>query len=156
MALEATFISPFAMGAIEVLKVQVGCSVSVGESYRVDLKEVYFGDVTGEININSDVFKGVMAVSFPEATYLKVMSKLFGNEYSSFVPEIGDGVCEFANMIFGHAKRLLTDRGRKMEMALPRMVHGKKAPADPSLGRFRIVLTTDLGLFAIEMIEKPS
>jgi len=154
MALEASFISPFAMGAIEVIKVQVGSSVSVGESYRVEANEKYFGDITGEIRVLSDVFEGLMAVSFPETTYLKVMSKLLGQEFKELGPEIKDGAGEFANMIFGHAKRLLTDRGRKMEMALPRILHGSCLPEPPSSSRFRVVLTTGCGPFAIEIIEK--
>ncbi|MFP6836317.1 MAG: chemotaxis protein CheX, partial [Pseudomonadales bacterium] len=68
--------------------------------------------------------KGNIAVSFPEATYLKVASAIFEEEYSEYSDDISDLGAEIINMIVGNAKRELEEMGFTSNMAIPSSISG--------------------------------
>jgi len=66
-----------------------------------------------------------VVISFPEATFLKVMSGMLGEEYLELNQDILDGAGEITNIIFGQAKVILNGKGYGIKTALPSVVHGK-------------------------------
>ena len=119
MNLDSKFLSPFAVGVQEVFKIQCDLPVTVGNCRKVADGEPIAGDIRGVIAVDNGAFRGQMHLGFPEMTYIAILSKMFGENYSKVTPELLDGAGELANMVFGHAKRVLNERGFQLEMARP-------------------------------------
>ena len=123
--LDTEFINPFLDSTMNVLKVQAGVESKSGKIYLKKKDEPLLGDVSGVIGIVSDNFTGAVVISFPEATFLKVMSGMLGEEYLELNQDILDGAGEITNIIFGQAKVILNEKGYGIKTALPSVVHGK-------------------------------
>lgn len=123
--LNTDFINPFLDATLHVLKVQAQIDA---EAQKITLKksdDPHSGDVSGVIGIVSETFNGSVVISFPEATFLKVMSNMLGETYTEMNKEITDGAGEITNMIFGQAKIVLNDKGYGIKTAIPSVVTGK-------------------------------
>ncbi|MFP5386917.1 MAG: chemotaxis protein CheX [Bacteriovoracia bacterium] len=123
--IDSNFINPFLSATLNVLKVQAEISAEAGKIYRKKAGEEMIGDVSGVIGIVSDTFNGSVSITFPEATFLKIMSAMLGEEYTVLDKDLLDGAGEITNMIFGQAKIKLNDRGYGIKMALPQVISGK-------------------------------
>jgi chemotaxis protein CheX len=123
--IDANFINPFLSATLNVLKIQANIIAEPGKLLRKNPGESLRGDVSGVVGITSNTFNGSVAISFPEATFLKVISGMLGEEVHELTPDIIDGAGEITNMIFGQAKIVLNDRGHGIQMALPQVVTGK-------------------------------
>lgn len=123
--LNTEFINPFLDSTMNVLKVQAGVEAKAGKIYLKNVDEPLLGDVSGVIGIVSDDFTGAVVISFPEASFLKIMSGMLGEEYSELNQDILDGAGEITNIIFGQAKVILNEKGYGIKTALPSVVHGK-------------------------------
>jgi chemotaxis protein CheX len=83
--------------------------------------------ISGEFSTGSGEsgrYKGMIVVSFPEATYLKIASAIFGEEYSEYSNDLADLGTEIDNMIVGNAKRELQEMGFTSNMAIPSSISG--------------------------------
>ncbi len=151
--LNTEFINPFLAATIHVLKVQAQVEASSGQIYMKKPGEVMTGDVSGVIGIVSDSFNGAVVISFPEKTFLMVMSSMLGEEYTKITQEIVDGAGELTNMIFGQAKVVLNDKGFGIKTAIPSVISGK----DHSLSAMTngpvvvVPFTTPYGKFFVEI-----
>lgn len=123
--LDTEFINPFLDSTMNVLKVQAGVDAGAGKIYLKKIEEPLLGDISGVIGIVSDKFTGAVVISFPEATFLKVMGGMLGEEYHELNQDILDGAGEITNIIFGQAKVILNEKGYGIKTALPSVVHGK-------------------------------
>lgn len=123
--LDTEFINPFLNSTLHVLKVQANIESHAGRVYLKKRDENLLGDVSGVIGIVSDSFSGAVIISFPEKTFLKVMSEMLGEEYTELNKDIIDGAGEITNMIFGQAKLVLNEKGYGIKTALPSVVSGK-------------------------------
>lgn len=91
------------------------------------------GDVSAFIGLTGIVekdgetaeFTGMLVLSFPFETYLKVASAMLMDEYSEYSDEIADVGAEITNIITGNAKRDLSALGFKIEMSVPTSISGK-------------------------------
>jgi CheY-specific phosphatase CheX len=115
------FISCFMKATVKVLDIQAGLKVQPLEPVLRKSSSLYAGDVTGFIAISSNGYTGSFLICFPEATFLKVMGKMLGENYTSISKEILDGTAELTNMIFGQAKITLNEKGHGIEMAFPQI-----------------------------------
>lgn len=70
-------------------------------------------------------FKGMLVISFPFETYVKVANAMLGENHTEFNPQIADVGAEISNIIMGNAKRDLVPYGYKIGMAVPSTVSGK-------------------------------
>jgi chemotaxis protein CheX len=122
--LDTEFINPFLTATIHVLKVQAETDAKPGQIH-VKKSSDQCGDVSGIIGIISETFNGSVVISFPEATFLKVISKMLGEEYTKIDKDIIDGAGELTNMIFGQAKIVLNEKGYGIKTAIPSVVSGK-------------------------------
>ncbi len=123
--IDINFVNPFLGATLNVLKVQASVEAQPGKITLKQSGEPLRGDVSGVIGIVSDTFKGNVVISFPESTFLKVMSNMLGEEYTEISQDIVDGAGEITNMIFGQAKVVLNERGYGVQIALPQVITGK-------------------------------
>jgi chemotaxis protein CheX len=82
-------------------------------------------DISGTVNMVCNKFEGALAVAFPAATYVKIVSKMLMEEYTTLTPDIEDAAGEITNMIFGHSKKVLEQNGFKLDKAIPTVVRGE-------------------------------
>lgn len=123
--LDTNFINPFLNATIHVLKVQAQTEANPGQIYKKKANDKFVGDVSGVIGIVSDAFNGSVVISFPEATFLKIISNMLGEEFTKLDKEIIDGAGEITNMIFGQAKIVLNEKGYGIKTAIPSVITGK-------------------------------
>lgn len=123
--IDINFVNPFLAATLNVLKIQASVVATPGKVYLKKNDDALKGDVSGVIGIVSDTFNGSVVISFPEQTFLKVMSGMLGEEYTELSKDILDGAGEITNMIFGMAKVTLNERGYGIKIALPQVISGK-------------------------------
>jgi chemotaxis protein CheX len=124
-ALDTDFINPFLNATLHVLKIQASVQSEAGKIYLKKESDKFVGDVSGIIGIVSESFNGSVVISFPENTFLKVMSSMLGEEFNELSKDIIDGAGEITNMIFGQAKIVLNEKGYGIKTAIPSVVTGK-------------------------------
>ncbi len=124
--LNTDFIHPFLNATIHILNVQANLPAEPGKAYLKKQNDRLVGDVSGIIGVVSDKFNGSVVISFPETTFLKVMSNMLGESFTELSPEIVDGAGEILNMIFGQAKIVLNEKGYGIKTAIPSVVTGKQ------------------------------
>lgn len=129
-------------------------------------KERPLGDLSGIIRVGATELAYCVMLSFPEATFLKTMSRMLGEDQISINQENQDGAAELLNIIFGQAKVLLNMQGAGLKPQIPYLVFtkdfkgipyqtesGENHPSvDLATGK-TIVITfeTDFGNFYIEV-----
>ncbi len=123
--LDTQFIDPFLTAVIHVLKIQASVDVSPGKIALKTPNTKTSGDISGIIGIISDTFNGSVVISFPEETFLKIMTNMLGEEVTELNQDIVDGAGELTNIIFGQAKITLNEKGYGIHTAIPSVVTGK-------------------------------
>ena len=152
-AIDVNFINPFLTATTKVLSVQCQTEAKAQKPYTKLASEKFTGDISGVIGLVSEAFSGSVVISFPGSTFLKVMSRMLGEEYKEINKEIEDGAGELTNIIFGQAKILLNDKGFGIKTAIPSVVSGQDHSVQQlSKGpRVAIPFETDIGPFTIEI-----
>lgn len=152
-ALDVNFINPFLTATMNVLKIQASTESKPGKLYKRESQDKYLGDISGIIGLVSDAFTGSVVISFPEATFLKIMSRMLGEEFKTMSKEIEDGAGELTNIIFGQSKVILNEKGYGIKTAIPSVVSGKDHSVQNITNgpRVAIPFTTDAGEFFIEI-----
>jgi chemotaxis protein CheX len=151
--LDTRFIEPFLTCPLSVLATQAATTAKHGHPFKKQVGEKLLGDISGVIGLVADAFTGSVVISFPEETFLKIMSRMVGEEYTSLTSEIQDGAGELTNIIFGQAKVILNERGYNIQTALPSVIVGGDHAVIASGRAPRIVVpfTSDAGPFFIEI-----
>jgi CheY-specific phosphatase CheX len=124
-SISTDFIDSFLQSTIKVLKIQADIDVSHGGFEVTKTQDNGICDISGVIGIICNNFNGSVIISFPEKTFLNVLSKMLGDEIVELSSENMDGAAELANMIFGQAKLTLNEKGFGLKMALPSVILGK-------------------------------
>jgi chemotaxis protein CheX len=123
--LDVGFINPFLEAVVRVLEIQAEFKASAGAIFiKKDTTELS-GDISGVIGLVSDSFNGNVIITFPEQTFLSIMSKMHREKYTVIDKENSDGAGELTNMIFGQAKITLNEQGYGIRTALPSVTIGK-------------------------------
>lgn len=151
--LDVDFINPFLSATVKVLETQASTKSTAGKVYKKPARDKFTGDISGVIGLVSEAFTGSVVISFPETTFLQIMSRMLGEECSKITPEIQDGAGEITNMIFGQAKVSLNEKGFGIKTALPSVVSGTDHSIVQMSNGPRIVVPfkTDVGEFFIEI-----
>jgi chemotaxis protein CheX len=124
-SLDTEFINPFLDATLHVLDIQAQIKSKPGKLCLKKNEKEFQSDISGIIGIVSETFNGSVVISFPEKTFLKVMSSMLGDNFTEINKDILDGAGEITNMIFGQAKISLNEKGYGIKTALPSVVHGK-------------------------------
>ncbi len=151
--MDTEFIDSFVTAAVHVLKVQASVDAKLGKSFLKKSTDVISGDVSGIIGVVSDTFNGSVVITFPESTFLKVMSNMLGENYTKITQDIVDGAGELTNIIFGQAKIALNDKGYGIKTAIPSVVAGKNQMRS-SQGRGSVIVVpfeSSVGQFFLEI-----
>jgi chemotaxis protein CheX len=114
-------------------------------------------DIAAVVGIISTPFQGSLILAMGTSTYIKVMSRMLGQEFSEITPEIRDGIAELLNMILGQAKIALNERGFAIKQAIPTVVEGRSLKVAPTTGKPSVIVpyTTDAGELYIELTTSP-
>ena len=91
---------------------------------RLTDKPVIKGDISGAVGLVQDEFEGNMIISFPKATILSLMHRVYGQRFNELNKSVSDGVGEITNTLFAMVKKGLSERGYRFKMALPSVVIG--------------------------------
>lgn len=153
-AIDVNFINPFLTGTIMALKIQASINATPGKIFKQEDKNAPFlGDISGVIGLVSEAFSGSVVISFPEKTFLNIISKMLGETYTEITKDIEDGAGELTNIIFGQAKVILNEKGYALKTAIPSVITGKnhKVMSLSSGPRVVVPFTSDAGDFCVEI-----
>ena len=151
--MDVNFINPFLVATVNVLKTQASTEATSGKIFKKDANATFSGDISGVIGLVSDAFSGSVVISFPEKTFLKIISRMIGEECLEMNKDIADGAGELTNIIFGQAKVALNERGFGIKTALPSVISGAEHSVQQiSKGPMMVIpFETDAGPFFVEI-----
>ncbi len=119
---DAGFLNIFIDSTIFTLKNLCGCTKvahkDVGR-FEEKLPEV---KVAANLNVLSQYFSGIITISFPEKTYLNILSFINDEEEKGITEENMDFAAETLNIIYGQAKRDLTAKGFDLQKVIPNVM----------------------------------
>jgi CheY-specific phosphatase CheX/CheY-like chemotaxis protein len=112
------------------------------------------GDIAASIGINSRLFQGMLMLSFDQSAYLKMLSGMLGEEFTSITPDNLDAIGELSNMILGNAKSDFTQYD--VSMSIPKILDKNTPPHVPS-GSASILIKAETphGLIYMEVLAFP-
>lgn len=151
--MDANFINPFVQGTLEALRIQCSFSARYNRAFVKGKGPDITTDIASVIALSGPIFQGSVAVCFPKKVFLGIMGKMFHENYAEITPVLEDGAAELLNIIFGHAKRLLNEKGFGIEQAIPSIVRGQNITVN-HVGQSTVVILpfeTELGTFHIEL-----
>lgn len=153
---DVKFLNPFVDATVKVIQVTANIET---QKESVDLRKdsSFLGDISAYYPIHGSHLQGFFTLSFPESTYLKIMSAMFFEEQSEINDENQDGVAELCNQIFGNAKAEFNDKhGMDIKPGTPTIVIGKEHKiASSEVGvRLSVEFNSDYGSFYIEIVLK--
>jgi CheY-specific phosphatase CheX/CheY-like chemotaxis protein len=123
--LDVDFINPFIDAVIKTMTTMAQVkNIAVEKVRALKNNEALLADITGCISIVAPLFTGSVSVSFPQETFLNLVSGMLGETYTQFTPEIEDAAAELTNIIYGDAKVKLNGKGYRMDKAIPSIIRG--------------------------------
>jgi len=151
--LDISFINPFIDGAIETLKIQCSFEAKAGKPFLKGKGPEIKTDIAAVIGLTSATFNGTVALCFSESLFLIMMEKMLGEKNTSITKELEDGASELLNIIFGQAKKVLNEKGYKIEKAIPTIVRGSNLSVKHLSSNPTLVLPfeTEFGIFHMEI-----
>ena len=123
--MNAEMINPFLKSVLEVLSTMAMIEATPGKPF-LKKERLATGDVTGMIGLVGEKAKGSLAISFSENAIRHISTQMLGEEPAALDDGIADLVGEITNMVSGNAKRMLSEKGYKFEMAIPSTVIGRE------------------------------
>jgi chemotaxis protein CheX len=145
-------IRPFLESTINVLKTMAFTDAKPGKPFVKGTGAASHGDVTGIIGMVSEEVRGSMALVFPEASILQIVSGMLGEEFTKLDHDVMDCVGELTNMISGGARAGLAKLDMKFDMAIPTMIQGQHHIVEHKTNGSVVVIpfTIEAGEFYIE------
>ena len=122
--MDVNFINPFLESIMNVVETMAQMKAEPQKPFKKE-DNISRGDISGIIGMAGEQTKGSLAISFPEKTIVDITSKILMEKMSQLDETVVDMVGEITNVITGGAKKILSERGYKFEMAIPTMVIGK-------------------------------
>jgi chemotaxis protein CheX len=97
--------------------------------------------------------KGTMAVTFTTPVILSITERMLGDKLDTIDDTVTDMVGELTNMVTGGAKKILSEKGYRFDMALPTVISGKDhVVTHISKGPIIVVpFSTEAGDFFVEL-----
>ena len=151
-SVDVGFINPFLNATLKVLELQCSLKATAGPVFKKNPGDKMQGDISGVIGLIAEAFEGAVVISFPEKTFLGVMSRMLGEEITQMSKEIEDGAGELTNIIFGQAKVALNEKGYGIETALPSVVTGRDhSISQGRSSRMVVPFESEVGPFFVEI-----
>jgi len=152
MQADSGFILPFIDATRNVLKTMASTDSEKEKIVFQRNKEII--DISGLITIVSPSFYGSMAISFAKETFLGIVSRMLGEDYTELSDDLKDAAAEICNQVFGEAKTKLNEKGHDLKMAIPTVVIGREVPHAIDGQCVNVRFKTDCGPFVIETVIK--
>jgi CheY-specific phosphatase CheX len=153
----AQFFKPFIDGTRHVLEASCNLHAKPGKPYLVSDGEgaALEVDISGVVALDSRAFKGFITIALPEATFLGMIFRMTGEQHSRIAEldeDLKSGASELMNMIFGHAKAILSEQGQDLHKAIPTLAYGRRPNVGPIHGAKSLLLPfeAEVGPFHIE------
>lgn len=84
------------------------------------------GDISGVVGfVSPDSSKGSISISFPEATFLSIASKMLQSEFKSITEENADAAAKILNELLNRANEILKKDGLNIQVTLSSTIVGK-------------------------------
>jgi|GEM_PF-1213472 len=139
-------------------KVSTNTEVSAGKAYVRGSGPEPKVEIAAAVGLFSHSFSGSLVLGFPDKTYLAVMSRFIGQEYTEITSDIQDGVAELLNIVLGQAKTALNQKGFALKQAIPTVSRGRNLQVLPAAYNRRSIIvpyTSEIGPFYIELTTGP-
>lgn len=126
ISIGAKFLRAFVMSAVKTMFIQgkTFCKRKSIMAKKTDLNTLE-GDLSGIINIESDLGPYAIFISFPESTFVKLLSRMLGENITTITDDIKDGATELLNIIYGQAKVVLNKEDAKLKPEIPALIIGR-------------------------------
>ncbi|MEI7671274.1 MAG: chemotaxis protein CheX [Deltaproteobacteria bacterium] len=149
--MDVKIINAFLDGTITVLKMMAFVEPKAGAPY-LKKDDVAHGDISAIIGMTGAA-RGSLALSFSEASILKIVSNMLGEEISEINGDIQDAVGEITNMVSGAARKNLEAVGLIVTAAIPTVVSGKNHSIIHVMGGPSIIIPfeIDAGAFVVDV-----
>jgi len=126
------FSKPFIDASKNIFEPMVFSKLDPGKPF-VKTNNVSKGEVSAVLGLtgirktgnDTSNFQGMLVISWPYDTYLKVASAMLMDTFTEYNNDIADVGGEICNMVMGNAKRDLSTLGYKVDMAIPSMIEGR-------------------------------
>lgn len=153
LAVKVEHVNPFILSTMETFTKMVGVEAKAGKLMLKNDKIKLSYDISGIIGLSGGA-KGMVSMSFPKASALKVTNKFMGSDYNEINKDVIDGIGELANIVAGNAKKGLTEFN--ISISLPNVIMGENHQImDPKdVISFIIPFHTTLGDFHLTVALK--
>ena len=151
--MKVEFVNPFLEAASEVLDSELGGEALRG-TLRLHKTAVTTDEVTAVVGVTGTL-QGLVLYSMSQATALRIVSRVMGQEFEEFDPIAQSGIGELGNVITGRAGVLLSEAGFPSNITPPALVLGEGTMIT-TLDLIRLVmpLETDVGHLEIQVVLK--
>ncbi|MFZ4712463.1 MAG: chemotaxis protein CheX [Bacteriovoracaceae bacterium] len=154
--MDVNFINPFINSTLEVLGITANTKIQKDKVY-VRTEDMFSGDISAVIPLNSNIFVGSFALCFEKSCYLEVVSNMLMEKYTEINEENRDAVGELGNQIFGLTKAKMSGgSGVEINKAIPTIIIGDNHKIRHMIAGKCIAVRfkTNLGYFSIEAIVR--
>ncbi len=124
-ALEKLMIRTFQEAAIHTFEIQCSIPFKAVTPFVKTSENRIIHDIAASMGMMSKTVSGSVALGFKESTFLKVMSQMLGEDYTSLSLDVEDGCGELLNIIFGQAKKVMNESGHQFGKTLPTIFIGQ-------------------------------
>ncbi len=117
------YVNPFLTALLNVLSTMAMTDAVAGAPYLKDDTRAR-GDVTGMVGLAGKQIKGSLALTFSQAAALHIATQMLGEAFDTIDETVQDIIGEITNMVTGGAKKTLSEKGYKFELAIPTTITG--------------------------------
>lgn len=125
MESEIKLLKPFIEGLKVVLKTMCETDAEAGKPFIRSTEAIPPIDIASYIALAGTKLTGAIVLKFPAKTYLGLVSKMLGEEFTELNSEISDGAAEILNQLYGHGKTILNQLGYDLDRSLPKVLRGE-------------------------------
>jgi CheY-specific phosphatase CheX len=135
------------------METQFGTLIEIGTPFLKSTSGQFTFEVGSIIGVTDQNFSGFFGMYYEKATFLALINKMLGENYTEVDAEVQDGASEITNVCFGVAKQVLNQKGHAIRMALPSLIRGDQLQSS-ACGKEKNTITvpikTEAGKFWIE------
>ncbi len=128
--IDAMVFQPFVNETITTLKTMCNIDVLPVKAYYKHEGPLPVFDIAGVVGVTGSKIHGSFTLCMEKKVFLKIMSKMLGQDLQEMTLEIEDGAAELVNIIFGQAKRVLNEVGYSIQMAIPTLIKGQSVTSN--------------------------
>ena len=108
----------------EIFSTMIMMEITVSSQAQTAVKTLH-DSISGIIGL-AGKHKGVLAIHLPIAVAASITTSFLGIEVNEVNEDVEDAIGELANMLGGNIKTILSEKGRDIELSLPRAIYGKE------------------------------